>query len=198
MTDNLKLHVAVDLDDVVLDFFQGVIDAMYREFDVYILKEDITTWDDNQVKLFPWKDYGYKSWWDWMQKREWLWANFDAVPGAVGGISALRGAGHHVELLTAKPEWAEHNVWKWLGLWRLPVTSVRIVGVNDTKHAVSDADILVDDKPSNIQGWVDSDDTRLGVLFDQPWNRDMEIGERMVRVASWHGVQETVRMMEDA
>lgn len=195
MTDDLKLQVAVDLDDVVVDFFAGVIDSMYREFGVYILKEDVTTWDDNPVKMFEWKDYGYASWWEWMQQREWLWATFPAVPGAIGGLTALRAAGHRVECLTSKPQWAEHNVWKWLGRWRPAFQSVTIVGMDKSKSETSEADILVDDKPENIIDWVESDDDRLGIIFDQPWNRAV-YGERIVRAGSWHGVLETVELLE--
>jgi 5'(3')-deoxyribonucleotidase len=193
--DELKLQVAVDLDDVVVDFFAGVIDSMYREFGVYILKEDVTSWDDNPVKMFNWKDYGYGSWWDWMKSREWLWAGFQAVPGAIGGIAALRSQGHYVSCVTSKPDWAEHNVWKWLGKWRPGFQNVTIVDIDHPKHTVSDADILVDDKPENIINWVESDDDRLGIIFDQPWNRAV-YGERIVRAGSWHGVVETVELLE--
>lgn len=195
--DNLKLHVAVDLDDVVIDFFQGVIDSMYREFGVLILKEDCDTWDKNPVKEWDWKGQGYKSWWDWMQDRDWLWATFPAIPGAIGGIHALRAKGHYVECLTSKPAWAEHNVWKWLGRWRPPFNSVIITNLTQKKHEVSDADILVDDKPDNILGWVESSDDRLAIIFDQPWNRSMAVHERVVRAYSWDDVVATVAIMEE-
>lgn len=192
-----ELHVAVDLDDVTLDFFQGNIDSMYREFGVLLLKEDVTTWDDNPVKLFPWADYGYKGWWEWLQTRDWLWATFPAVPGAIGGIHALRAKGHRVECLTAKPEWAEAQVWRWLGRWRPPFQTVTIADLNTPKHELSQADILIDDRPTSIVDWVDSAEDRLGIVFDQPWNRDMVLGERMVRAHTWADVLSTVALMEE-
>jgi len=193
-----RLHVAVDLDDVVLDFFQGNIDAMYREFGVYLSKEDVTTWDDNVVKNFPWKDYGYKSWWEWLKQRDWLWATFPAVPGAIGGLNAMRSKGHYVECVTSKPHWAEHNVWKWMGRWRPAFQSVTIVDLEHPKHEVSQADIIIDDKPETVANWVASADDRFGILFRQPWNDDAVLPEeRAVRAADWHQVLHVVDIFEE-
>ena len=196
-TDDTKLRIAVDLDDVTIDFFQGNIDSMYREFGVYLLKEDVLTWDDNLVKLFPWKDYGYKSWWEWLRERDWLWATFPAIPGAIGGIHALRKQGYYVECLTSKPEWAEAQVWRWLGRWRPAFQQVTIVDMDHPKHEASDADILIDDKYENVANWVTSDLERFGILYDQPWNRHYELPERVVRVSTWHGVLEVVALFEE-
>lgn len=193
-----KLAVAFDLDDVTIDFFRGVIDSMYREFDVIISKEDVTTWDNNPVKLFPWKDFGYKSWWDWMRQRDWLWATFPAVPGAIGGINAIRERGHYVECVTSKPTWAEPQVWKWLGRWRPPFQNVTIVDLDHPKHTVSQADILVDDKWENVVDWVKSADDRFGILFEQPWNRAQPLAtERMVRATDWSAVLDIVGIFEE-
>lgn len=193
-----KLHVAIDLDDVTLDFFQGVIDSMYREFGVMLLKEDVTTWDNNPVKLFDWKSHGYKSWWDWMKDHDWLWATFPAIPGAMGGIHALREQGHYVECVTSKPDWAEATIWTWMGRWKPEFQRVTITKLNDSKADATDAEILVDDKPQNILEWIESDEDRLGVLFDQPWNRGQIIPERVIRVATWEGVLEAVNVYEEA
>src|SRR6266542_1595805 len=182
------VRVAVDFDDVVLDFFQGVIDSMALEFGVSLDKRDCASWDKNPVKEFPWKDYGYDSWWDWMQKRDWLWATFKAVPGAVGGISRLRSQGHSVELLTAKPEWAEPQVWRWLGRWRLPVDRVTLVGLKQRKVDRSDADVLVDDKPENCVEFCEAG--RRAVLFGQPWNESFLFADYsgMGYADDWSGV----------
>jgi hypothetical protein len=198
MSTAANLHVAVDLDDVTVDFFQGVIDAMYREFGVLLLKEDVTTWDDNTVKLFDWHRYGYKSWWDWMRQRDWLWATFPAIPGSVGGVAALRGRGHVVECVTSKPEWAEPQVWRWLGKWRVPFNTVHIVDLEHPKHEVSTADVLIDDKWENVKGWAMSAPDRHAILYDQPWNRHYDIVPfpRVWRAQTWEGVLDLMEKLE--
>lgn len=181
-------HLAVDLDDVTVDFFRGVISSIYQEFGVLIDKDACTTWDDNPVKSFPWKSYGYKSWWEWMKERDWLWAVFPAVPGAIGGIHALRESGHFVEALTSKPRWAEPWVWKWLGRWRPPFHRVTIVPTGESKSAWSDAELLIDDKPDNCKDFVLNG--RKAILFSQPWNWDVNETKwrGMTRAHNWDDI----------
>jgi len=196
------LRLAFDLDDVVIDFTTGVLDSMYREFGVVIVKDEITTWDKNPMKLFPWHEYGYDHWFDWLKDRDWLWGLFPAIPGAIANIRAMRfDDGHYVECLTAKPVWAEPQVWKWLGRWRPAFQVVTIAGSGDSKAELSIADVLIDDRADNCFDWLDSDSERFAVLYDQPWNRDVRTGapgqDRLVRASSMDEVREVVRQMEE-
>lgn len=161
-------HYAVDMDDVVVDFVGGLIDSMKKEHGATITMAQLeqTGWD-----LHPLLDpiIGY-SWWTWLRQREHLWANFPAVDGAIGGIEQLRRQGHFLELVTAKPEWAEHNVWKWLGKWRPAFQRVTIVDTKACKADATSADLLIDDKPGNCQHFLDQG--RGAILFARPHNRD--------------------------
>jgi deoxypyrimidine-specific 5' nucleotidase type C protein (NT5C) len=147
-----NLHIAVDLDDVVLDFMPGVMESFRKE---YGLKLDYDSpWGVRTTEFYKhpmFLESGYSSWWDWLRDREWLWATFGTVPGAIGGIKRLRAAGHYVECVTSKPEWAEHNVWKWLGKWRPAFHRVTIVTNGQSKVNWTGADVLVDDKLENCQ-----------------------------------------------
>jgi 5'(3')-deoxyribonucleotidase len=160
------MHIAVDMDDVVIDFVGGLITAMKTEHNVTIAPEQITQWD-----LHPLLDpiIGY-SWWTWLQKREWIWATFPPVPGSIGTIERLRSDGHYLELVTNKPQWAEHNVWKWLGKWRPAFNRVTIVdGASSIRKVdVTEASILIDDKPQNCQEFLDQE--RKAILFRRPHN----------------------------
>lgn len=165
-------HIAIDLDDVILDFAGGIRTAIWTEFGVAISEEDLarTGWN-----LRPLLDpiIG-RSWWSWLRDREWLWANFPAIPGALGSIETLRRQGHYLEIVTSKPRWAEHNTWKWLGKWRPAVQAVQIIDLDttDTKADVTNASILIDDKPSNIESFLA--DSRHGILFTRPHNRNLD------------------------
>lgn len=164
----MATHIAVDMDDVMVDFVGGLRAAVQKEYGVEITEDQIEQWD-----LHPILDpiIGY-SWWEWLKKREWLWANFPAVDGAIGSIDYLREQGHYMELLTAKPVWAEHNVWKWLGKWRPAFHRVTIVPPGDsitTKVFATDATLLIDDKPKNCEGFLFYG--RDAILFDRPHNK---------------------------
>lgn len=158
-----RLHVGVDLDDVVLNFCGGLVTSVNLETGSNLRLDDINQWDLHQI-LDPLLG---QSFWTWLREKEWIWATFPAIPGAMKGLDDLRRQGHYLELVTSKPEWAEHNVWKWLGKWRPPFQRVTIVGAEDKKRDFTDADVLVDDKPENLREFVPGQ----SILFDRPHNQ---------------------------
>lgn len=173
------MHIAVDLDDVVLDFTGGLCSTIRKEYAYDLKPEDITAWDLHTV-LDP---IVGRSWWAWLRERDWLWATFPAIDGAIGSLDRLRREGHYLELVTSKPRWAESNVWKWLGLWRPPFNRVTIMDTDEASKAdVTTADLLIDDKPANCRAFLDSG--REALLFDRPHNRDADL----LRAKDWNAV----------
>lgn len=186
------MHVAVDMDDVMLEFTQHILDCVAREYGPSYGIEEITDWDDNPLKHDR-RFVGGGTWWDWLRTRDWLWAKAPAVPGAVGGIQQLRDMGHHVELLTTKPTWAEWTVWAWLGKWRPAVHQVTIVPTGGSKADYSDALILVDDALHNLVPWAATG--RTAIVYDRPWNQAPEgPTRRLWRAHNWGQV---VRRIEE-
>lgn len=190
------MHIAVDLDDVVLDFCGGLRIAMKKEYDV-----DLTDDAFYQFDLHPILDpIVGGSWWKWMRRRDWLWENFPAVDGAIGTLEALRSQGHYLECVTSKPRWAEYSVWRWLGKWRPPFQRVTIVDTDgkDEKWQVTDAHLLVDDKPGNVDAW-ELDGRRPAILFGRPHNT-VEYKERtqqqLLCAKDWKVVREWVQLLE--
>jgi len=189
---NLDKHVAIDLDDVVLDFVGGLRRAIKKEYGVELRDEDV-----KDFNLRPLLDpiIG-RSWWAWLRERDWLWENFEAVDGAMGAIERLRLDGYYLELLTSKPKWAEYSVWRWLGKWRPPFQRVTIVGQGDEKADFSDAPILVDDKVENLVGFYEAG--RTGLLFSRPHNRAADLSLLGIeRVNSWAEALTEIRRLTD-
>ena len=125
-----------------------------------------------------------------MRRRDWLWSTFPAIEGAIGSLDLLRRKGHFLECVTSKPEWAEAQVWKWLGLWRPPFNRVTIVGPKGEKSGVTDAEILIDDKIDNLLSFVETG--RTGVLFERPHNRKLPPYNGITRAADWQEVRRLV------
>lgn len=184
-------HIALDLDDVILDFVGGLRTAIKKEFDVDIPQDTI-----KDFNLRPYLDpIVGRSWWAWLRERDWLWPNFPAVDGALGTIERLAGEGYYLEIVTSKPEWADYAVWRWLGKWRPKVQRVTIVRKDDIKADYSDATILVDDKFDNCYEWamLGSGD-RTALLFTRPHNLGLEVGEGpIIRVNNWREVYDTIK-----
>ncbi len=182
-TGPLTKHVALDLDDVVLDFVGGLVRAINTEVapEPPLEVADIDTWDLSSV-LDPILG---ESWWDWWRRRDWLWATAPAIKGAIGGIEELRRRGYFVEVVTAKPRWAEGQTWHWFWKWRPPVHRVTIVGQEhiSRKSEWTEAPVLVDDKVENIEEFIKAG--RQGILFTRPHNRKLLTPVGATRVADW-------------
>lgn len=181
--------IALDLDDVILDFTGGVREAVQREYGVSI--PEFTDWE-----MAKWLNPVIGgSWWNWMKARDWLWKTFPSVEGAIGNILRLRQAGYFLEIVTSKPDWAEASVWQWLGRWRPAVHRVTIVNEKQNKADFSDALILVDDKPQNCEEWVASQPARYAILYDRSHNRYYETsaGTRIMRAGNWQEVYDAIR-----
>jgi len=158
------MHICVDMDDVILDFVGNLVNVLNTEYDAGLSQDDITDWDLS-AKL---DTIVGENWWQWWERRDWLWAQAGAVAGAIGGLEALRSDGHYVEIVTAKPRWAEAQTFRWLGKWRPPVHQVTIIGLDERKLDVTDAALIIDDKPSTVEEW--SEAGRMAILFARPHN----------------------------
>lgn len=181
MTEEAPLRVAVDLDDVVLDFFPTVIAGINDAFGTDISVESCKDWDDNPVKHLDCFGAG-RSWWDWLKENSYLWAACPPVKGAADGVNVLQMAGFKVECLTSKPVWARWVVWTWLHTQPFSFDSVTIVPTGESKVDWSGADVLVDDAVHNIEAWEKAG--RFAVVFDRPWNQEC----RAPRAFDWDGV----------
>jgi len=180
------MHIALDLDDVVLDFVAGICEVVNRDFGANVQPNDVTDWNFGQFI----DQYIGRDWWLWLEDHAWLWGEkFKPVPGAIGGIEKLRRAGHYIEIVTAKPTWAEDALWTWLARYKPRVHRLTIVplvegGGTTPKSKSSDADILVDDRWENCEEWVV--DGRPALLYTRPHNAQRGVPPTgVVRVHSW-------------
>lgn len=180
------MKIAIDLDDVVLDFVGGLRTVLKNEYAVELTDEQIFQWNLHPI-LDP---IVGRNWWSWLKDRDWLWSTFPAIDGAIGGIDKLRRQGHYLVCVTSKPEWAEHNVWKWLGKWRPSFQQVIITKEGETKAHATDADVLVDDKLENVVEFAKTG--RFAILFDSPHNRKESLPPGVVRAVDWMQVLELI------
>lgn len=172
-------HIAIDMDDCVLDLTGGVRRIIKTEYG-----EDVTfpTWDMNAVL----KPILGEHWMNWMKRRDWLWSTLPAIDGAVGGIDTLHKRGHWLELVTAKPDWARYSVWEWLGKWRLAFDQVTIVDKAEKKIIVSRAGTIVDDRPETVNQWAAAG--RRAILFSRDHNLSATLNPGVVVAHNWKEV----------
>lgn len=165
------MHIAVDQDDVMLDFIGRVRECFRKEFGFEGIPEYRgSPWGQEVVEFYKHPrlvEAGYDNWWDWLRERDWLWGTAEAVDGAIGGVRTLRAKGHYVEMITSKPRWAEPQVYRWLEKWRPPFQRVTIIDSSSGERKVdfTKADVIVDDKLKTCQEFTGAG--RRAILFDR-------------------------------
>lgn len=188
------MHIAVDQDDVMLEFFPNVLECFEREYGIKP-KFDGSPWGPDAVAFTHHPALlasGYDDWWGWLRERDWLWGIAPAVPGAIGGVKQLRAMGHYVEMVTSKPLWAEPQVWRWLGKWRPPFQKVTIVEPGQSKVDYTSADLIIDDRRSTCDEFEAAG--RKAIHFER--GAQPTTATERVRVAiSWPAVLHVVQSL---
>ena len=181
------MKVAFDYDDVIADFMGRVIQTVNKEYGSSLSEDDFASWDLSETLDAV---IGH-DWWEWWEKRPWLWGHVDAIDGAIGGLETLHREGHYIEIVTAKPDWARVPFNRWLHAWN-PYYDAIIIGEARPpmkKHWVSEAKLLIDDKPGNVRDWIASSSLRGGLLFARPHNRsereEFEVANDWKEVVAW-------------
>lgn len=161
------MKIALDFDDVLVDFVGAWLNSANTELGLEVSREDIRLegWDmaKHASKLVG------MDWLEWIRLHLDYWMAAETTPRAVEAIAILADDGHEVQIVTSKPGWARPIVWNWLAKNNPKVYKVVITN-HFSKHDASDADVLVDDRPSTVRAWVDSSPDRYGILFARSQN----------------------------
>lgn len=163
------LRLGIDLDGVVADFTSGWMAFYNREFGTDLKVEDSVTWN-GLVELTHFRSMG--EFWHWasdLDGRSLFW-HLETFPGAVDALHALAAEGHHIAILTTKPEFAVHDTFDWLARTQLPTTEVHIL---EDKWRV-DCDVYLDDSPVVLPRLVTHRGDRTICRFVRPWNKPVE------------------------
>jgi 5'(3')-deoxyribonucleotidase len=132
-------------------------------------------------------------------KHRWMWSGGvdlglfrygHMIKGARRGLEQLAHE-HEVGIVTHRPARATPDTVDWLSLYMkdIPYT-LNILSNGEPKHTVK-ADVLIDDKGSNIEQWCRVG--RVGILFERPWSEFSYVpGSHVAR--DWKEVVEVVKL----
>ncbi len=161
------MRLGIDLDGVVADFNQGWVSRYNRDFDAALSTNDIVEWDA-PTGLTHFGDMD--QFWEWARtcgEGKSIFRPLLPYPAAIEALTELDRAGHHIVILTTKPDFAVHDTYEWLAEHRMPTTEVHIL---DDKTEV-DCDLYVDDADHNLEALVASHPASVVCRFVRPWNR---------------------------
>ena len=188
------MRIAVDLDGVLYEW-DKTARYMLRSYKGHSasgpMGHESTSWDyvERHVGSADWN-------WLWNEGVDLgLFRYGHVVTGAQSAIRDMRTAGNTVIVVTHRPSTAVPDTIAWLDLFQKKEAGVVFDGIHiltngEPKHTVA-ADVLIDDKPANLEGWVGHG--RQGILFDREWNQ----GAKPAGTERGYGWADTTRIIRE-
>lgn len=172
-----KPVVWLDVDGVLADFVQACLDVWFAETGLLVSKDELKDWSIFDAGL----DRA-------------IVAPHIERPGFCYGIppfpeaaKAVRDLQAWAEVYACTSPWTESSTWvsertAWL-MERLGIDYHHQIHTH-AKDLVK-ADVIVDDRPSNVEKWARAFPEGVALLWDTPHNRNASAGKR---VRSWNEV----------
>jgi 5'(3')-deoxyribonucleotidase len=184
VTPSRQFTIAVDVDEVVVAMLPEWIRLYNQLWDDDLQPNEVTDWD---LTLFVRPECGKKIY--EILNRSDLYANVKLVPGALEAIAHLRSKGYRLVFVTSATK--GHAGQKLQCLQDHGVLErgrqVDPDYVECTDKALIRADLIIDDRPLNIERFPGP-----GILFpcehNKRWNPDAETAGRVGVVQGWEGI----------
>lgn len=156
--------IGVDVDGVIADLHtEWVVNRYNRDFNDNKTVEDITHWD---LRLDI-KPEAHDKIFEYLLDED-LYDNVKIIPGADVGVETLKSLGYRVVYITScVPGMADQKL-RWLSRNGFLPESTRpqVDFISAHDKSLITTDILIDDRYENVLNFK-----RVGVLFNQPYNR---------------------------
>lgn len=169
------MRYLIDVDGVCADF----VNHLLGEINSKLSAEDVVDWN-----IFDYFDEEEERCARRALAHPDFWSNIPAIGGARPVVEELRRRGHQVYFVTS-PYWScrEWGTVRLEWLAKHFMADPRDVVIATRKYLVG-GDVFIDDKPENVERWRAQHRGKLGVIFDQPYNKHVP-GPRMFRWGSF-------------
>jgi len=160
-----RIKLAIDLDSVLADTMVVWAEEFNKRNNSSITKENIISWDISKILNISITEVSDIFTYIWDKR----WLDIPSTEPSIGNIvSNLHDKGFRISILTKRYRSSVSNVIKWLDLHKIHCDDLLFV-YDDIPKTDYPFDILVDDAPINFSDIVSP---RIGVLFNQPWNKN--------------------------
>lgn len=182
---DLSLNLGFDIDGVIANFTQPLIDVIKENYNVHLNISDIYTFDLNIV-LGITKNEGNQL------VNQTLKKDLPLNPGAKETLERLSREGHNIYLLTGRYEYLRDITQSWLKEKGVPYTQLHMLNVGEKYRAnVDPLDLIVEDSLVDALEWTHK--VKNVLLYDQPWNRTLNVKNLTRRVYGWNEIYEIVK-----
>ena len=184
------MRIAIDVDGVLADQVKSILVRLNAKYGRQWKHEDVIKWDQEFEDTDIEKEINKAL----LEKNYIL--EIETIPGAVEAVATLAQQ-HWIMIASARPTETQEFTMRWLTK-HFDSYFKDFINTVDTGKADLDADILIDDNIDHISAF--SSNKGVGILFSQPWNREREILEPMIKIGKvWvcNGWLEVKRKIEE-
>ena len=169
--------IAIDVDEVCCQNVFALLNRYNKEYDDSLKVSDITAWN---IAQFAKPECGTNIFKHFADPTIYNDDEMLEMEGALWGVNRLREMGHSVIFLTAGTAGALDAKYNWLCRHKYVESFAEYVVSYD--KSIICADVLLDDKTSNVRNFDMAQMMGYGYLFSRPWNAS----ERWAtRVENW-------------
>lgn len=183
-------RLGVDLDNVCAQF-QEHWAAKYAEW-FGVTVERLDAWD---AFVDETHFENSREFWAWVENVPNFWESMPAVPGAFGAILDLARQGNEIVFITSRDAKFRAATETWLKrFWPLQLRRPQIHHTMESQKGGISVQVYIDDSPAVL-------DALRGkpcvLIFDRPWNREVQTGRGLHRVKGWAGVRSFISAMSE-
>jgi 5'(3')-deoxyribonucleotidase len=158
---------ALDFDSVLADTMVIWVKEYNDRYRTDITKNDISAWDIS--KILPISNEEISNLFNYVWQYRWEEIP-PCDPNQQSTIRKIHESGYRISIITKRERSTVSYVARWLDHYG--IFSDDLIFVYDTMpKSEYPFDWLVDDSPNNLIGTTAP---KIGILFDQPWNKDFE------------------------
>ena len=178
----MKKTIAIDIDEVLADLITPWIKRYNLDFDDDIREEQIISWDISNFVKKEAVDYIY---------------NYCADPKIYDFVKPIIGANLAITNLSKRFDivYVTSSVYSVSGIKKTWLKNNRFPHsdnyVETMRKQYVDADIIIDDRFSNIYDFVFRKPSRTGILYAKSWNKDanLESSNSILRLDDWDSIE---------
>jgi 5'(3')-deoxyribonucleotidase len=189
------MRIAVDLDDVVIEFVKPFIEHYNHVYGETYKYEDIHYWNLYETLVQLETSEGMKAFINAFIYHP-HYRKLPAVPGALKGIRQLIDDGHEIYFITSRSSKAIDETYKWLHANGLPIDKIFFNKDKGWLCKTLNIDIHIDDGIHNLENIGKESPYTALVVYDRPWNQYITPNHIHDRVKNWEQFLKLIKEME--
>ncbi len=182
------MNLGFDIDGVIANFTQPLLEVIKENYGLNLKIKDIYTFDLNIV-LGITKNEGTQLIHQTLKK------DLPLNKGAKETLEKLSREGHNIYLLTGRYDFLRDITQSWLKEKGVTYTHLHMLNIGEKYLAdIQPMDLIVEDSLEDALEW--SQKVKNVLIYDQPWNRTLNVRNLTRRVYSWNDIYQAVQNLK--